>query len=74
MHIVPAALLLLFVGVAIAGIFWLRKKFGAGDESQSFKNKVFTLSQIKEMHQTGQITQLEYETLRDQIIHQTLKP
>ena len=61
---------MLLLGASIAGVFWIRHQFGPGDQAQYTANTVFTLEQIGVMRRRGQISQLEYETLRNQIIHQ----
>ena len=62
---------LLLVGGGLA--FWLiRKKFRpAQDEPPTLDATPFTLDQIRQLHQQGQLSDAEFETIKQKILDQT---
>lgn len=58
-------LVLMVVGGVLA--FWFRRRWRRSRELGPDQGSGFGLQQLREMHQTGQITDKEYETLRVEV-------
>ncbi len=63
--IASAALVMILLLAAIAIIFIRRIYYGSGSRRASVP---FTLEDLEKMHETGQISEQEYKTLRSTII------
>ena len=64
------------LGVLLFGgglAFWLiRKKLHpAENEPQTFGATTFTLDQLRQLHQQGQLSDAEFETLKQKVLDQT---
>jgi len=64
---------IVLVALLVAGIvalIWIKRRFGAPGPPGSHNNCPFTLEQLRRMQSQGQISEQEYQNLKDQIIRQ----
>jgi uncharacterized membrane protein len=56
--------------VGIIAMVWAKRRFGTSDDFDRNSQIPFTLEQIRRLHQQGQISTEEYQSLKEQIIRE----
>ena len=54
----------------IVAVVWAKRRFGTSDKFDLNSQMSFTLEQIRSLHEQGQISTEEYQTMKEQIIRE----
>src|SRR5450432_3860233 len=57
--------LLAIVGLLLGAVYWARKRLSPNEE---FRGEGFTLSDLRQMHETGQLTDEEFERAKAKMV------
>ena len=58
------------LAVLMVGGYWLVKRLTVSGRREKEENTAFTLEQIRQLHQEGQLSDEEYQSLREKIIQE----